>query len=527
MKKTKSTPAQLLINISIAILIPLMILVTLEWTVKTFAPKRSKTYFDDQTEHWLGKPVPKKSPGEYRIFIFGGSSAYGFPVADRYSIAAWMNKSFAALLPNHKIRTVNAAWPGKASYHDLEGALNTLKYKPDLFIIYTGHNEANIDNRLFKDNVLYRLNLMMRFRSSLYNFLTYRFHRIRKFLIYGSEGYVEKQYREEIIANKVYRHVEVDDDEYDEIMKGFRRNIESLVKAAKKHRVGVMIMNPPSNLREIPPAISLHRPGLTTAQREAWNKVWEESKKLFDEKKYAEAIPFLSAAVAMDLQYAEAQYRLGQAFEKTGEYQKAKVAYESARDHDGRPLRAKTSLSQILKNIADTYGLMWLDMIEVFEKLSPHGIIGSSLIYDNVHPSVQAQQIMTDQILQLLMAQHKIAPAAEWQWDKLKAARTDPNSAEWKIEGNVNGYEFILRGIHLWEQQRYSDAAKDLMQGLQVMPDFLESYAFLGDSYLHMGDKAKALAAFQTLLQKDSHLSEYLFHKYPDIEKSYRQTIAA
>lgn len=518
---------QLVINLTIAILIPLWVLLTLEWSVKTFAPKRSKTYFDDQTEHWLGKPIPKKDAGEYRIFIFGGSSAYGFPVADRYSIAAWVNKSFAVLLPHRKIRTVNAAWPGKASYHDLEGALNTLKYKPDLFIIYTGHNEANIDNRLFKDNILYHVNLMLRFRSSLYNFLTYRFHRIRKFLIYGSEGYVEKQYREEIIANKVYRHVEVDDDEYDVIMKGFHRNIESIAKAAKKHKVDVIILNPPSNIREIPPAISLHRPGLTPAQTAAWEKVWEEGKTLFDAEKHTEAIPFLLAASTIDPVYAETSYRLAQVYEKIGDYQKAKIAYEFARDRDGRPLRAKTSLSLILKNIADTYGLMWLDMIEVFEKLSPHGIIGSQLIYDNVHPSVQAQQVMTDQILQLLMAQNKIAPAAEWQWDKLKAVRTDLDSPEWKIEGDVNGYEFVLRGIHLWEQQRYSDAAKDLTKGLEVMPDFLESYAFLGDAYHHLGDQAKAGLAFRTLIAKDSHLSEYLFKKYPDIEKSYRQTIAS
>ena len=82
------------LNCSLFLLTPALFFGTAEWATRSFYAKKINTYFDDQTEQILGKPAASKAPNEYRIFIFGDSAAYGFPVADHYSIAAWLRKSF-------------------------------------------------------------------------------------------------------------------------------------------------------------------------------------------------------------------------------------------------------------------------------------------------------------------------------------------------------------------------------------------------------------------------------------------------
>ncbi|HNV87171.1 MAG TPA: hypothetical protein PKL97_09465, partial [Candidatus Omnitrophota bacterium] len=129
----------LVANLLLLTVTPVLIFGIAEMSARLFLGKKVKTYFQDQTELELGAPVPRKQPDEYRIFIFGGSAAYGFPVADRYSIAAWLRKEFPYLLPGKKVKVMNCAWPGKASHHVREGTRNVLQFQPDLFIIYSGH----------------------------------------------------------------------------------------------------------------------------------------------------------------------------------------------------------------------------------------------------------------------------------------------------------------------------------------------------------------------------------------------------
>lgn len=166
---------------------------------------------------------------------------------------------------------------------------------------------------------------------------------------------------------------------------------------------------------------------------------------------------------------------------------------------------------------------MFVDVVGTFEKLSPHGIISGDLVYDNVHPSVRGQQIISDEILHALAQNNKVAPQKEWQWASLEAAREDRDSEEWKVDGSVNAYRYILQGLQFWEHQNYSEAIIDLEKGLEMMPGFLESYAFLGDAYSHLGNQVKASKAFKTLMEKDPALSQFLLRKYPEIQQSYTQ----
>lgn len=510
-----------LINLSLPIISIVIFLGAAEAAVRIWTPTKVLTYYDEQTKLVLGYPAAKKEAGEYRIFIFGGSSAYGFPISDRYSIAAWMRKSFRHLLPEKKIQVINCGWPGKASHHVAQGVLNVMKYQPDLFIIYDGHNDPTTDNRLFLDNRLYALNLRLKFQSAFYQFLSNRLNRLRKHFVYGSSGYAEKHYREEVIAKKVYQRAEVTEEEYERIAAGFRKNLESVMTATRRRGVKVLTVNLPSNLRDIPPAVSLHSDGLSKEELERWNRHYEEGKRFEEAGQYREAATAYEEAAKLDPDFAELHYRLGICYEKLALYEKAKNAFTLARDRDLRPWRAKSRLNEIIREVSEAQSAIFVDLVKAFEEISPHGIIDRDLIHDDVHPSYEGQQLIAEVVLQALFERGEIAPKESWQWDALEEAREGVEREDWKAPESLNAYRFILRGLHLWQQGRYGEVVPDLKRGLSLMPDFIESYGFLADAYWHLGEPAKAQKAFQDFRQKDATLFETLLKRYPELYASY------
>ena len=515
---------RLCINILVALISCIVVFAPMELGVRIFNPRQVRTYFDEQTIKALGDPVPPKKAGEYRIFIFGGSSAYGFPLSDRSSITVWLRRSFPCLLPGRDIRVINCAWPGRGSIQALEGARAVLKYKPDLFIVYSGHNDSIVANRLYLDNKLYWASFRLEYMSAAYRYLIKRFNRVRKKILYGRSGYAEKEYREETIAKKVYKKIELTEAEYEKVRKGYQKNMEALIRLAKRKGVDVLFVNLPSNLRDIPPSYSLHAPGLTPAQLTEWEIHYESGNKFMKAGLYQPALEAFERALKIDNSYAELTYRTAQSYDKLGCFDQAKKYYIWARDLDARPWRAKSSLNETICHLVEQNHLMLADAISAFEKVSPQGIIGSNIIYDNIHPSVKGQQIISDSILDVLCQNNQIAPRNEWQWKAFSDVRENKQKELWDFGESWEAYRYILRGFFLWEQKRYEDVAKDLEKGLVLMPAYYESYAFLGDAYWHLGRPEKAAATFRTLMEKDAALGKQVIEKYPDIAKSYKES---
>ena len=506
---------QWMIKILILFISPILFLGIMELSFRQFGGDRVRNYYDQQTQMALGKPVPKKAVGEYRAFIFGGSSAYGFPVTDRSSISAWLNQSFTKLLPGLKITVINAAWPGKASHQDLEGAYTSIKYKPDLFIVYTGHNEANIANRIYADSAIYRWNLNLSFRSAFYLWVLSKIEKIEKFF---NKGKPVKQYREEIIAQKIYLRVEVTQNEYDQIAYRFEKNIHSILRIARKLKIPVVLVSPASNLHDIVPHFSGHRSDLDKTSLNKWNEFFEKGEKEFSEAKYQDAANSFQEALKIDPEYAKLHLDLARSLEQFGAFEEAGKEFLLARDKDLKPSRAKTQLIGILKKNADEPNVFFVDLEKIYAKDSPHGIIGYEFIYDDVHPTVKGQQIIAEAILKKLSAVNWIKPSAQWKWNEFEKLE---KSEVWQTDASHEAYHDILTGLLLWQQKDYKGAYESFERGLISMPGFIESYAFLGDSYYRTQHYEKAISAFKTLEKKDAALEEVLLRKYPDLHESY------
>jgi len=79
----------------------------------------------------------------YRIFIVGGSTAWGYYVSEDRTIIEYLQENFNQLNAKKRIEVINAAIPAYNSNDELNLIKNKIvKYNPDLVIIYDGLNDV-------------------------------------------------------------------------------------------------------------------------------------------------------------------------------------------------------------------------------------------------------------------------------------------------------------------------------------------------------------------------------------------------
>ena len=85
--------------------------------------------------------VRKKPPGAYRIFCVGGSTTYGRPYGPWTPVGGWLRALLPVADPTLRWQLINAGGISYASYRVAALMEELIDYDPDLFIVYSGHNE--------------------------------------------------------------------------------------------------------------------------------------------------------------------------------------------------------------------------------------------------------------------------------------------------------------------------------------------------------------------------------------------------
>lgn len=102
------------------------------------------TYFNDQSFAAV-KPV-----GTKRVFCLGGSTTFGRPYDDSTSYVGWLRELLNESDQNEKWEVVNCGGISYASYRLARVTDELLQYQPDVFIIYTEHNEF-LEDRTYRE----------------------------------------------------------------------------------------------------------------------------------------------------------------------------------------------------------------------------------------------------------------------------------------------------------------------------------------------------------------------------------------
>ncbi len=92
-------------------------------------------WFNEQTF------APTKPPGTRRVFCLGGSTTYGRPYGDLTSYSNWLRHLLPMVDGETNWEVINAGGVSYASYRVAAVMEELAQYEPDLFIVYSAHNE--------------------------------------------------------------------------------------------------------------------------------------------------------------------------------------------------------------------------------------------------------------------------------------------------------------------------------------------------------------------------------------------------
>jgi Flp pilus assembly protein TadD/lysophospholipase L1-like esterase len=460
--------------------------------VAKVSPPRLR-YFND-----VSFPVQKSSE-TMRIFCFGGSTTYGHPFDCRTSFSRWLQDLLQASAPEKNFEVINVGGISYASYRIVPLVRETLKYSPDLMIIYMGHNEF-LERRTYSGlfgqgaGVIAVRSLVeqLRIYQVLQKFLAPLFsgrdkpqgHSITgtgpsKSILGGevtaildrSAG-LELYHRDDEFAKGVVRH--------------FAHNLEAMIDLCKKARVPVMLVDLPSNLKDFSPFKSEHDTGLTYRDQVALNREIERAARLISKGGFESADSLLDKAVGKDPYYAQTYYLKGKALLGIGQNSQARDNFVKAKDLDTCPLRCISAIEDQIVKIARENHVPFVPFKEFVEKRATHigdqsGIPGNESFLDHVHPTIELHQLLAGLLLDKMVDQRLI-----------KASRTLSGEDRLAIfDSGMKSFDahfLALRDFNLAKTLKWAGKAEEareaLLRAAEKMDDSPEIHKMLGSFYL-------------------------------------------
>jgi len=436
----------------------------------TTAPNR-KYYFNRQ------EFTRAKSPGIYRIFCLGGSTTYGRPYGDSTSFAGWLR----ALLPradrSKKWEVINAGGISYASYRVAHLMEELIQYQPDLFIIYTGHNEF-LEERTYSQvreiPSAVRSMASMMARTRTWSAMATALQSLGIYPQAARERRTRLAVEVDAILDKAAgldRYTR-DDPLGKNILQHFKVSLERMVEMARSVDALVIFVTPASNLKDCSPFKSEHTEGLDPGDRQSTEKLLVKAKEEIQQENWHEALNLLETAVAQDPRHAELQYLRGKVLLALGRFEEAEIALRLARDEDVCPLRALTPMRRIVLEIAREQMVGVVDYVDLLErrmqKTKDHNIPGDEFFFDHVHPTIGGHKILAVALIREMIEKGLVQPEADWGKKAIAAVETNIRG---QIDEGTHGFALAnLARVFLWAKKR-EDADRLAMQALELAGD--------------------------------------------------------
>jgi lysophospholipase L1-like esterase len=297
-----------------------------------------------------------KKANSFRVFVLGGSSAEGFPYSPMGSFSRYIRRRLELVYPDTPIEVINLGMTAINSYTLLDLLPGVLDQKPDLILIYTGHNEyygalgVGSVQSFGSSRALIRLMLYLNdFRIT--QLVRNSLHWVSS--LFSSRKNTPSGTLMSIMAKDKY--ILLNSKLFDQGIEQFRENMTDILKLIKDKGVPVILGRLISNLKDQKPFISVSTPGYQTA-----DQVYEEAEE--------------------DL--------------KNNHFTEADSLFKLAKDLDALRFRAPEKMNRVIDELGTEFHDPVVPIDSVFDSASPDGIVGDNLIVDHLHPNVKGYQLM-------------------------------------------------------------------------------------------------------------------------------------
>jgi tetratricopeptide (TPR) repeat protein len=351
----------------------------------------------------------RKAAGVIRIFCIGGSTTYGRPYDDRTSFCGWLRLFLPAVDPSSRWEVINAGGISYASYRAAHLMEELADYEPDLFIVYSGHNEfleQRTYDKLLKTPELVRnlgaLFSRMRLYSALYD-------------VTNKQGEVLSTEVNAMLDRSVGpEDYHRDDDKRGAVLEHYRASLIRMTHISERSGAKLILVTPASNVGDFSPFKIEPGPLMSALDSRQVDTLKLALTAALDQGDHARAKVIADSALVLDGRDAELLYLQARALRALGRIEQARKAFTDARDEDVCPLRALTPVHEIVTNVARTKNTGLVDFVRIVNEHSPDRIPGSELFLDHVHPTIEGNRLLALAIVQEMEHKRIVFPAATW-----------------------------------------------------------------------------------------------------------------
>lgn len=455
-----------------------------------FLNPAKETYFNRQEFRY---PKPSKT---FRIISFGGSTTYGRPYINNTSFPSWISRILNNAQTSVNFENINMGGISYASYRVRRLVREMAAYSPDLYIIYSGHNEF-LESRTFQ-KIKNEPEALRKLRDFL--------HRSRIYTVISSAVYPLRKSRKTVLPQEVNAKLEEiggyelyrRDPEFRKVViTQYRDSIERIIRFCRKKGIPLILCTLPSNLTGISPFKSEHEAGLSPGDLAEWNRLMGSAEDELNRHNFTGALDRIRSAEVIDASFAYLQYLKGRILMKLGKPDEAGKAFLLAKEEDIVPLRALEAFNDIIRELAEKYHVRLADVEAAFWEVAPNGLPGNELFVDHVHPTIKGQQLIAWTVLSTA-GKAGLLPldpmANESSKEKIMAFLRKENDRV-TPRYRAMGYWGVGRVFH-WAG-KYPEAEDALLRAWKTVKDVAEIPFLLGDMELIRRNPRQALTYFQ------------------------------
>ncbi len=342
-------------------------------------------------------PMALEQPVGHRIFVFGGSAAFGERFNQYVAFGGWIQRWLRLAFPDDTWEVINLAAGGLAARH-VEVLVRQLvaAEHPDLLIIYSGNNEFHELRalKMLSPHFDARVELLRRRLSQFYLYRT-----LRDLLLPPP---APSRLQHTTIPTITDITAEVNEADRRLVTMLYRESLAKMVKDADGAKVPILLTTIADNLRDLygnwqtdhlPPRVQtllaqLETPALRTNR--------------------ARLIAWVDAHDA-ELQYEAAQARVALALLRFNERTRARRHFERSEYLAPKPFRGNVALRQAAREVAETLSAPLCDTERELSAHAKYGIPGVDLFLDACHPNAKGHRLLA-QILLRCMVQQGLLP---------------------------------------------------------------------------------------------------------------------
>ena len=427
-----------------------------------------------------------KGKNTYRIFCVGGSTTYGRPYNDRTAFSGWLRAMLPGADPSKNWEVINAGGISYASYRVALLMEELVQYEPDLFIVYSGHNEF-LERRSYP-KLAGRRPSALALDSILRGLRSYAVARkIRTSMHRGDASAPGGRaiLPEEVIAildwaNGPWEY-ERGEFLHSDVLEHYRFNLGRMAGIARGAGARIVFVTTPVNLRDCTPFKSTHREDLGGGARLQWEQLVELGGEAKSAADWPRALAALDAACAIDDRYARLHFQRGEVLWALERHEEAKAAFARA--------------------VAREHGAMLVDFSAWAEANGEHGTPGSDLFLDHVHPTIEAQRRLSLMLIEEMAFAGILRTSPDWDGTRI-AAQRGALIGTLEPRDHANAFRNLSRVLR-WGG-KFEEAEAHFRRAMELDPTEAESLYLEAEAMERSGGVDEAIALYSQAIYTDT-----------------------